>query len=317
MTLFARFAAWTLAILLSLTISVRAQHNKALADSINTLATPAQGHVGTFVLDLEAGDSCMTNASDHFPMLSVYKFPLALYVLDQVDKGKLSLETPVDIQKKEWEKMNSPMLNKYQQENFTLTIRQILAATVSSSDNVGCDLLFRLVGGPEVVNTYIHGLGVSAIHIIYTEMQMAADWNKQYENWSTTPAMGRLLHLFYTARLLSPASTKLLLQWMTESTSPRRIQGALPAGTIVAHKTGTSNTNAAGITAATNDVGIITLPNGHHLAIVVYVADAKADDPTRLAVISKIGLAAYTHYSGATPQKSAVNSQKSTATPQK
>lgn len=241
MTLFARFAAWTLAILLSLTISVRAQHNKALADSINTLATPAQGHVGTFVLDLEAGDSCMTNASDHFPMLSVYKFPLALYVLDQVDKGKVSLETPVDIQKKEWEKMNSPMLNKYQQEHFTLTIRQILAATVSSSDNVGCDLL-------------------------------------------------------YTGRLLSPASTQLLLQWMTESTSPRRIQGQLPAGTVVAHKTGTSNTNAAGITAATNDVGFITLPNGHHLAIVVYVADARADDATRLTVISKIGLAAYTHY---------------------
>jgi beta-lactamase class A len=83
---------------------------------------------------------------------------------------------------------------------------------------------------------------------------------------------------------------------MTGSTSPRRIQGLLPAGTVVAHKTGTSNTNAAGITAATNDVGFVTLPNGHHLVVVVYVADAKADDSTRLNVISKISLAAYTHY---------------------
>lgn len=296
MTYSSFFISLTLGSVLSISIPGRAQTNSSLADSINTLAMPAQGHVGTFLVDLETGDSCSTNGADHFPMLSVYKFPLALYVLDQVDKGKLSLEQPIDIRKKEWQHMWSPLLNKYPQKHFTLTLREVLAATVSSSDNVGCDLLFRLVGGPGVVNTYVHGLGVNEINIVATEMQMAPDWNKQYENWCTPPAMGHLLHLFYTGRLLSPASTQLLLQWMTGSTSPRRIQGLLPAGTVVAHKTGTSNTNAAGITAATNDVGVITLPNGHHLAIVVYVADSKADDPTRLAVISKIGLAAYNHY---------------------
>lgn len=298
MTFSSSFASLTLGFFLSLTLPGRSQTNSTLADSINTLATPAQGHVGTFLLDLETGDSCLTNENDHFPMLSVFKFPLALYILNQVDKGNLSLERPIDVRKKEWQRMRSPLLDKYHQKHFTLTMREVMAATVSSSDNVGCDLLFRLVGGPEVVNRYIHTLGVGQINIVATEMQMASDWSKQYENWSTPPAMGQLLHLFYTGRLLSPASTNLLVQWMTESTSPRRIKGLLPENTIVPHKTGTSDTNAAGITAATNDVGIITLPNGHHLVIVVYVADAKADDPTRLAVISKIGLAAYTHYSG-------------------
>ncbi|WP_431217258.1 serine hydrolase [Puia sp. P3] len=55
--------------------------------------------------------------------------------------------------------------------------------------------------------------------------------------------------------MLSPVSTRLLMKWMTESNSPHRIGGMLPKGTVVAHKTGTSNTNAAGITAATNDAG--------------------------------------------------------------
>jgi beta-lactamase class A len=286
-----------LPLLLLAAMAGRAQQNeKALADSINKLAAPAQGHIGTFILDLEAGDSCMTNAQDHFPMLSVYKFPLALYVLGQVDKGKLSLEQPIAIRKKEWQRMRSPLLDKNQQGNFTLTLQDVLVATVASSDNVGCDLLFRLIGGPAIVNTYVHQLGVKDINIVYTEMQMAPDWDKPYSNWSTPPAMGQLLHLFYSGRLLTPNSTQLLLQWMTESTSPKRIQGLLPAGTLVAHKTGTSNTNAAGVTAATNDVGIITLPNGHHLVVVVYAADAKADDATRLNVLSKIGLAAYNHY---------------------
>lgn len=49
---------------------------------------------------------------------------------------------------------------------------------------------------------------------------------------------------------------------MTETpTGLQRIKGLLPDGTVVAHKTGTSRT-VGGVTAATNDVGLVTLPNG-------------------------------------------------------
>ncbi len=83
---------------------------------------------------------------DRFPMLSVYKFPLALYILNQVDKGKLSLDQPIPIDKKEWARMRSPMLDKYKKRHISLPLREVLEATVGSSDNVGCDLLFKLVG---------------------------------------------------------------------------------------------------------------------------------------------------------------------------
>lgn len=54
---------------------------------------------------------------------------------------------------------------------------------------------------------------------------------------------------------------------MTEtSTGLKRLKGLLPDGTVVAHKTGTSST-VNGVTAATNDVELVTLPNGQHLAI--------------------------------------------------
>jgi len=287
-----RTAVTTIGLLM--TLSLHAQ--QSLSDSINTIATAAQGRVGTFMQDLETGDSTTTNDQDHYPMQSVFKFPLALYVLDQVDKGKLSLTTPIDIRKSEWARMYSPLLNKYKKKHFTLTVEEVLIQTVSASDNVGCDLLFRLIGGPAPVDNYIRQLGIHSINIVYTEMGMAADWNNQYANWCHPSAMGQLLRRFYKGELLSPASTQLLLKWMTGSTSPRRIGGMLPEGTVVAHKTGTSNTNAAGITAATNDAGIITLPNGHHLIMVVYVSDAKASDDIRLKTMSQIGLAGYNHY---------------------
>jgi beta-lactamase class A len=75
---------------------------------------------------------------------------------------------------------------------------------------------------------------------------------------------------------------------MIESTpGAKRLKGLLSSGTTVAHKTGTSGTEK-GITAATNDIGIITLPNGKHLAIAVFVSDSPTDEATREAVIAKI-----------------------------
>ena len=59
-------------------------------------------------------------------------------------------------------------------------------------------------------------------------------------------------------RGLSRESQALLLKLMTEAiTGTKRLKGELPAGTVVAHKTGTGGTRN-GITSATNDIGIIT-----------------------------------------------------------
>jgi beta-lactamase class A len=65
----------------------------------------------------------------------------------------------------------------------------------------------------------------------------------------------------------------------------------LPAGTVVAHKTGSSGTHD-GVTAATNDIGLITLPDGRKLAVAVFVTDARADSATRDKVIAQIAAAA-------------------------
>jgi beta-lactamase class A len=66
----------------------------------------------------------------------------------------------------------------------------------------------------------------------------------------------------------------------------------LPPGTVVMHKTGSSDT-VAGVTAATNDIGLIVLPDGRQLALAVFVTDARADDEMRDAVIARIAKAVY------------------------
>lgn len=256
---------------------------------IQEITQAAQGHVGMAMISLEDGDTITLNGQGRFPMQSVFKLPLAVAVLDQVDKGKFSLDQLIHIRKEEllpetW----SPIRDKFP-EGTDMKLSDILAYTVSLSDNNGCDLLFRLVGGTDYVDQYIHGLGIDSIAIKATEEQMANAWEVQYTNWASPVAIIQLLQGIHTGKYLSKSSNDFLLRIMKETTTgPKRMRGLLPKETVVAHKTGTSGTNAAGISAATNDVGIVTLPDGKHYAIAVFVSDSKANEATRDAVIARL-----------------------------
>ena len=92
---------------------------------------------------------------------------------------------------------------------------------------------------------------------------------------------------------LSPASTALLLGIMTRSpVLPGRLKGLLPSTVPVAHKPGTSATTN-GVTAASNDAGVITLADHSHLAIAVLIKDSSAPAAVRDSVIARVAKAAY------------------------
>jgi beta-lactamase class A len=146
------------------------------------------------------------------------------------------------------------------------------------------------------VTEYLRDVGVRDIVVATTEKAMSQDESVQYQNWASPQATNDLLRLLHSGNVLAESNRALLLQWMTETpTSAKRIKGLLPAETVVAHKTGTSNTSG-GLTRATNDVGLVTLPDGKHLAISIFISDSKADEPTREEVIAKITRAIWIDY---------------------
>ena len=155
----------------------------------------------------------------------------------------------------------------------------------------------KLAGGPEVVKAYLNDRGISEMVVANTEKEIGQDWQTQYGNWASPYAAVALLRGLHERQGLSERSQALLLKFLTESTpGPKRLKGLLPSGTIVAHKTGTSGTEK-GITAATNDIGIITLANDRHFAIAVFVSDSPADEATREGVIAKIARAVWDQWS--------------------
>jgi beta-lactamase class A len=268
-----------------------------MSDSLTQITHSIDGLLGVAITDVRSGETTLLHGHDHQPMMSVFKFPLALYILDQADKGKLSLDEPFIIRKASW-KMYSPLLNRYPGDTVRLTLRDLTANIILLSDNVACDVLLQRIGGPRVLNDYVHGLGIKEINIAYTETQMADDPQRVYDNWCTPAAMNILLQRFYEHHILSDTGTGQLLQWMIQSTPyPHRLKGLLPPDIVVAHKPGTSNTDSTGLTAATNDVGILTLPGGAHLYVTVFLANSHADLATREHAIALVGrLAASSKY---------------------
>ena len=288
--------SFSFAVSLSVCCGSLAQTNSLsrLREQFQKVSQAAQGRVGIAVELLETHEHVELNAEERFPMQSVYKLPIGMTVLHQVDSGLLALDRMVRVETNDLvpPQVHSPIRDEHP-DGTEMSVRALMRAMVLDSDGTASDVLLRLIGGAKPVQDYLRGLGVTNVIVATTEKAMGRDDLVQYRNWATPEGMRTLLESLQAGRGLSTSSRTLLLQLLTEtSTGPGRIKGMLPTGTVVAHKTGSSRT-VAGLTRDTNDAGLVTLPDGRHLAVVVFVSDSTADDVTREEVIAKAARAAW------------------------
>lgn len=265
-----------------------------LRHALDTLRRTTAGRLGIGIELLETRQRVMLAPSGRFPMQSVYKLPIALATLAAVDRGALRLDQRVDVGPADYvgNGQRSPLRDAHP-AGTTVTVEQLLALSTAESDGSACDVLFRLLGGPAAVQRHLDGAGIRGIRVRSTEKALGASLREQYDNWATPAGALTLLRALHAGRLLADTSQARLQRLLVETpTGPRRLKGRLPAGTIVAHKTGTSGT-VRGITAATNDIGIITLPDGRHLAVAVFLTDSPMDEAAREGVIAAVARAAW------------------------
>ncbi len=281
------------ALLLTLS-AITALAQEPLRQEIRAIADEAHGKVSVACSLPGSALNCDLNPNAHPPMQSVFKLPLALTVLHQLEQGTLSLDQPVRFLPGDriLPHVYSPLQDRYPDAGVDVSLRELLRLTVSLSDNVAADILLRLVGGPKVVNTYISALGVSGFHLEDSEAVLHQEVSAQYRNWFEPAGAVQLLGKISNHSVLTSEHTDLLLGWMTSDLRTRRLEGNLPAGTRVAHKSGTSDVDN-GLAHATNDVGLISLPDGQRIAIAVFITDSTADEATREQVIARIARAAY------------------------
>ena len=235
------------------------------------------------------------NRNTHFPLMSVFKFHIALAVLDKLDKNKTPLDSLMFIEKSRLSHTTySPIVKKFPNQDLTLTIGELIRYCVSHSDNNACDLLIEYVGGISKVEEYITGLGVKDFRLTVTERTMHDDIMKQYDNWSTPQSTTNLMKIFLNKSLFSKQYKDFLIKAMSDTTTGKnKLKAMLPPETVVAHKTGSSNRTNEGIQIAENDIAFIYLPNGKRYYISVLVKDSKETDSLNIEIIAIISKVVY------------------------
>jgi beta-lactamase class A len=255
-----------------------------------------------------------------FPMQSVFKVFLAAAALGAVDAGQLTLSEPVTLARQDLVPWYSPIVEAWKGESMTLPIVDLIALAVQKSDNLAADTLMKRIGGPPAVMAWLHAKGIDGISIDRYERELQPDthgmgpfqpaWADPKAWMAARDAIPAAVREAATARyladprdtatlpgsldfltrlaggeLLSASSTRLLLRLMTDSAGLDRFKNGLPDGASLAHKTGTSATDL-GLTPATNDIGIITLPSGQRFAVAAFLSGSTATENARDGLIA-------------------------------
>jgi len=288
------------------------------------LAQGAGGAVGVAVTHLETGRKVALRGRERFPMASSYKVPIAVRLLERVDRGELRLDQMVELRAKDLHPGSGTLTDLFNKPGLTLSVRNLLELMLLISDNSATDVCLRLAGGPERVMARMREVGIQGIDVNRSTAQLIADatgvthlppedewtpelfsqllrsvppdtgreaalrFNADRRDTAEPEAMRALLERIWARDLLRPDSAELLLDIMRRCrTGGARLRGILPAGTEVAHKTGT-------IGGTTNDVGIVTLPDGAgHVAIAAFVKSSEKEVPARERAIAEIARAVH------------------------
>jgi beta-lactamase class A len=274
-----------------------AQDDQELERHLKAICDGAQGTVGLAVVHIESGKTVSINGNSQLPLYSVFKLPLAIAILKDVEEKRLRLDqkihaTPADTVT--GTSANAALWKK----PVDYSIEQLLEFSISRSDNTSSDKLVQLLGGPLKVTERMRALGFQNLDIHISSGEFAK--TRQNPNTGAADDLAKLLVQLHQGRILEPAHTNLLIGFMQRATTGlHRLRGDLPAGTIVADKTGSGEPDdVTKVAKVTNDVGIITLPSGRgHLAIAVLVNQSKLPDAAQEKLIADLARAAYDAYS--------------------
>lgn len=231
------------------------------------------------------------------PMLSVFKYFVAIKVLDKLEKEKISLNNEIIIDKNMVDKsLYSPMLKDYTAFPFKISIADLLKYMISQSDNNACDILINYVGGTDEIQKYVQSLGFVNVEISQTEIEMNKDIEKQYLNKAQPIDIIRAMKFIREKYILSDSSCNFLDEIMINTiTGNDKLKAGLPQNITLAHKTGFSDRKQNSIKIADNDAGYVFLPNGEVYYLVVMIKDSKMSDKENAKLISDISKTVYTY----------------------
>lgn len=276
-------------------VALQDARDLAIQQQVQAIAAQGRGRIGVAAMDLDGGGLVLVNGDMPFPMASTAKIAVAATYLSGVEDGRLRLDQTWPMMVPVAERTRGPVAQV--RAGDLLTAQGLMELSITRSNNEATDGLIAAVGGVPAVNAWLARAGIVGQRLDHTMATLVRDDGQvdpartiSTRTSSTPRAMVALLAAIDRGGVLSPESRAVLLDTMTRtSTGRNRIRAGLPEGTLVAHKTGT----LAGVT---DDVGIVRLPDGRHLAMAIFVTGPEGHT-AHAGLIAQIASVLYTGYS--------------------
>jgi beta-lactamase class A len=258
----------------------------AFGAAIARMEARLKGRIGVCAL---RGDQVLAHRGDErFAYCSTFKWVLGAAILKQVDAGSLRLETAVAFSERDLIEP-SPVTGTHVKAGH-MSIGELCAATIMTSDNTAANLLEPMVGGRAGMQSFVKDLGDPVMRFDRLEPELNSNLPGDPRDTTSPQAMATLLRSVLETNALTPASRGHLIGWMKAATTGlKRIRAGVPKTWGVAHKTGTSGNGAC------NDIALVTPPNGTPIYLCIFTDIPKAQDATREATIAEVTRIARRH----------------------
>jgi beta-lactamase class A len=257
----------------------------AVQAKLSALESSALGRLGVQILDTATGQEYGYRSDERFLMLSSFKLLASALVLHRVDARLDSLERSIPYTRGDlvtW----SPVTER-QVERGRMTLAELCAATITTSDNTAANLILSSYGGPAALTAYARQLGDTVTRLDRTEPELNVPHPHEALDTTTPRAMLHTMQKVVLGDALSPESRKLLQRWLVANTTgDRRLRAGLPTDWRVGEKTGTNQTDA-------NDIGVAWPPDRPPLLVTAYLAESKADGGVRETTLAAVGKLVY------------------------
>ena len=240
------------------------------------LEAASGGRLGVAALNTADGRQLLHRADERFPFCSTFKMMLSAAVLARepslleqrlrYDKGEL-----VD---------HSPITEKH--VDGGMTVAELCAATIQTSDNTAANLLIRELGGPEAVTDYARSIGDRQFRLDRWEPTLNSAIPGDPRDTTTPAAMMASLHALTVGQALPAAKRQILTDWLIgNTTGATRIRAGVPSTWRVGDKTG------AGDYGTVNDIAILWPPGKAPIVLAVYLTQPGKDDKFRPEILGK------------------------------
>jgi beta-lactamase class A len=257
---------------------------KRLKNNIEFEIRSMKGDVGIVVKDLDMNWEIVCNKDLPIPSASIVKIPIMLSYFYAASEGKIRLEDKVTLKRSQ--KTGGSGVLKAALTGSEYSIRDLLYLMISHSDNTAANILIDKMGADRL-NWYFRKMGLKHTNLSRLMMDFSAR-KEGVENYTTARDMEYLLEQLYRGKFLNRSFSSQALNILASQYIKDRIPKKLPAGTVVAHKTGLER-------GLCHDVGIVYTEKGNFLITALTKHGYKSARPMK-GLIARISLLTYNYY---------------------